>query len=70
MAFPVPIFEPELNFLPHACECGARFQNRGDLELHQREICKRRSDPSFRESFLLTFLLPGSGGVADGGRRC
>lgn len=61
----VPIFEPELNFLPFACECGARFQSRADLDLHQREICKQRFQPGFRENFFLGRGL----GIADGGRR-
>ena len=67
-----PIFEPELNFLPHCCPCGARFQTRGDLDLHKREICKRRLHPAYREPHLFVdpfgLVLPG-GGVADGGRR-
>jgi hypothetical protein len=68
-AFPmsVPIFEPELNFLPHSCECGARFAERCDLELHGRETCGRRWQTNYKQPSIFTH--DGPGGVADGGRR-
>jgi hypothetical protein len=64
-----PIFEPEFNFLPHGCECGARFAERSDLELHKRETCGRRFDARFKQPSITSFDLDGPGGVADGGRR-
>jgi hypothetical protein len=64
----LPIFEPELNFLPYGCECGARVTTQGLLDLHKREICRRRFNPNYREPRLFDDL-PGSGGVADGGRK-
>lgn len=66
----VPIFEPELSFLPFACEeCGARFPSQADLDLHTREICRGLIDSNHRKPSAFSFVLPGSGGVADGGRR-
>ena len=58
----VPIFEPELNFLPFCCECGARFQSRVELDLHRREICQTNLARD------VSFLVRGIG-IADGGRR-
>ncbi len=65
----LPIFEPELAFLPFACECGARMLTQADLDLHKREICRRRFNPNYREPSFFRDVLPGTGGVADGGRR-
>lgn len=65
----VPIVEPELSFLEFACECGARVATQGDLDLHKREICLRRYNPNYKQPSLMSGMLPGSGGVADGGRR-
>jgi hypothetical protein len=70
-AFPmsVPIFEPELSFLPFSCECGARVATQADLDLHKREICLRRFDRNYKQPSIFSGMLPGTGGVADGGRR-
>jgi hypothetical protein len=65
----VPIFEPELNYLQYACECGTRFVTDADLDLHKRSACLRKFDPDFRQPPVPRGMLPGSGGVADGGRR-
>lgn len=66
----LPIFEPELNFLPYGCECGARVPTEGDLVLHKREICIRRWwNPEFKPPSTFGFELSGHRGVADGGRR-
>jgi hypothetical protein len=73
----LPIFEPEFAFLPHACECGARTLTQADLDLHKREICGRRFNPNYKQPSLSSYkqpslfsgMLPGTGGVADGGRR-
>jgi len=62
-----PIYEPEFNFLPFACECGARVMSHEELQLHKQEICLRRLDPNYKQPSIF-----GSGstlGVADGGRR-
>lgn len=68
--FPViPIFEPELNFLPYGCECGARVLTAADLALHKREICYRRFDSNHRQPSAFNFELPGGRGISDGGRR-
>ena len=65
-----PIFEPELNFLEHGCECGARFAERGDLELHRRETCgRRKGDAHYREPLFIFDEDAGPSGVAYGGRR-
>jgi hypothetical protein len=67
------IYEPEFNIpiLPAICECGDRFQDEVHLSLHKRETCPRRFDPSFKHPSRVPawFELPGSGGVADGGRK-
>jgi hypothetical protein len=65
----LPIFEPEFAFLPHACECGTRTLTQADLDLHKREICRRRFNSSYREPPFFHGVLTGTGGVADGGRR-
>lgn len=64
----VPIYEPELSFLPFSCECGARVPTREDLHFHKREICGRRHDASYGQP-ASSFDIPGILGVADGGRR-
>ena len=64
----VPIYEPELSFLPFSCECGARVPTREDLHFHKREICGRRYDANCRQP-AFSFEIPGILGVADGGRR-
>jgi hypothetical protein len=69
LPIPMPIFEPELSFLPYACaECGSRVPTEADLVLHHREICPRRAGMS-RYAPAFVFELPGGNGIADGGRR-
>lgn len=64
----ITIFEPELNFLPFACEaCGARVATEADLDLHKKETCERRWQNHCARSSI--FGSEGPGGVADGGRR-
>jgi hypothetical protein len=70
LPIPMPIFEPELSFLPYACaECGSRVPTEADLALHRREICPRRAGASSRFAPAFVFELPGGNGIADGGRR-
>lgn len=66
-----PIYEPEFNFLPVACECGSRFHDEEGLALHKKETCPRRFDPSFTYPPAVPrwFDLPNAFGVADGGRK-
>jgi hypothetical protein len=60
---PLPIFEPELNFLPFGCECGSRFVTTEELALHKRETCHGLHAIGWG------FDLGGGLGVADGGRK-
>jgi hypothetical protein len=63
----LPIFEPELSFLPFGCnECGARTFTEADLELHKHEMCPRRPESKSKG---FNFEISGGRGIADGGRR-
>jgi len=64
----VPIYEPELSFLPFSCDCGARVPTHEDLTFHKREICGRRSATGYQPS-PLSFRIPGMLGIAGVGRR-